>query len=415
VIAERIARVGEARARDRTKPGRVERLHEIHADREAVVDDQDRAHRTRSLRCAVSSSAGPISWSGRIRSAAPHAAASRGIPYTTLVASSCAIVKPPRLPDREQAGGTVAPQCRSVDTRPTARGIRARPTRTACRSTAGNGDEADPTSAGPCHGRPRGGDPRGPPGPDREGPRTDSRSCATRTGLEVCVPSHSANEFANAASMWSTTSSVTGSVWVIEPITATRAPGPPVDAPERDHVRLRVRVGGSRAVVSPRLSRVRAAGRIDPRADVRDHLDLRDHANRRDEPGLPLRVVGVAWLVQDVDRAGRERVVGREQLAAIERRRHDQDRRRYVRHDLLGPRRARSCREARRSSVITSGRSRRVSSTARRPSEASPTTSRSGARAIHLDQALAHGQRIIDHQDADHVRTRRRIMSSSLV
>ena len=41
-------------------------------------------------------------------------------------------------------------------------------------------------------------------------------------------------------------------------------------------------------------------------------------------------------LFQHIDRAGRERVVDLEQLAAIDRGRHDQDRRRTMRHDVFG-------------------------------------------------------------------------------
>src|SRR5262247_2245221 len=94
MTGQRDTGLGEVRSRHRAKPGGVERLDQVHTDGEAIVDDQDRAHEPRALYVRASS-AGPMSWSGNTRSTAPHATASRGIPYTILVASSCATVNPP--------------------------------------------------------------------------------------------------------------------------------------------------------------------------------------------------------------------------------------------------------------------------------------------------------------------------------
>ncbi len=110
------------------------------------------------------------------------------------------------------------------------------------------------------------------------------------------------------------------------------APGPPVEAPIAATLTgCRFRPGRGSAVTAP------ARRQGEPRAWMRDHADARNELQGREEPSLPraLRLVAER-LLQDVDRAGRERVVGLEYLAAVHRRRHDQDRGRTMRHDVFG-------------------------------------------------------------------------------
>jgi hypothetical protein len=80
-VRECAPRLGRGGARARAEAGGLEGLAQVHAHRQAVVDDHDGArHRTVSAGSASALSAGPISASGRMREAAPSTAASRGMP-----------------------------------------------------------------------------------------------------------------------------------------------------------------------------------------------------------------------------------------------------------------------------------------------------------------------------------------------
>ena len=74
--------LGHGRTRQGRETRHDERIGEVHADRQAVVDDQDaRAHAGPPLLPRPSTpSTAPISPSGKMRSAAPSSAASRGMP-----------------------------------------------------------------------------------------------------------------------------------------------------------------------------------------------------------------------------------------------------------------------------------------------------------------------------------------------
>ncbi len=81
VLVEGTARLGQGRGRLGAHARRLEGLDQIHADGEAVIDDEYGADHGKSPRGRTRlASAGPISPSGRIRAAPPLAAASRGIP-----------------------------------------------------------------------------------------------------------------------------------------------------------------------------------------------------------------------------------------------------------------------------------------------------------------------------------------------
>ena len=79
---QRRPRLGNRDARDRLDTGFLERLDEVHADRQAVVDDENGvAHHATACRSRSSATrAGPISPIGRTLCAAPSCTASRGMP-----------------------------------------------------------------------------------------------------------------------------------------------------------------------------------------------------------------------------------------------------------------------------------------------------------------------------------------------
>ena len=78
-FGQRLARLRPRGARHHGKVRRLKHLHKAHPDGQAVVhDEHGPVHRRASLLSAASS--GPISPSGRIRSAAPSRIASRGMP-----------------------------------------------------------------------------------------------------------------------------------------------------------------------------------------------------------------------------------------------------------------------------------------------------------------------------------------------
>ena len=77
---DRRARLAEARARDAADAGGFERLDEIHADRQAVVEHEHAGHAHRPPPPTCAAIAAPTSCSGNPRSTAPHSNASRGMP-----------------------------------------------------------------------------------------------------------------------------------------------------------------------------------------------------------------------------------------------------------------------------------------------------------------------------------------------
>ena len=80
LVAQRFSRLGNRRTRHRLEAGGLERVGEVHAHREAVIDDEDRlGHRATPL-WTIATTAGPISPSGSTLIAAPISAASRGMP-----------------------------------------------------------------------------------------------------------------------------------------------------------------------------------------------------------------------------------------------------------------------------------------------------------------------------------------------
>ena len=84
--------------------------------------------------------------------------------------------------------------------------------------------------------------------------------------------------------------------------------------------------------------RVRLAAGV-PAADVRDDADVREHLDLADDlsaDALEVRPVARLRLLDDLERAQRERVERAAHALAVHRRRDDEDRRRRVGHDLLG-------------------------------------------------------------------------------
>jgi hypothetical protein len=83
VAGKSLPRLFGGRTSKRPEAARFEGLQEIHPDRQAVVDDENRsAHVPTCLMAGLANaaSAGPISERGRTRSAAPSSTASRGMP-----------------------------------------------------------------------------------------------------------------------------------------------------------------------------------------------------------------------------------------------------------------------------------------------------------------------------------------------
>ena len=134
---------------------------------------------------------------------------------------------------------------------------------------------------------------------------------------------------------------------------------------------------------------------------MRDHLDARHELDGGDErPGPPVVQLDPGRLLEHVDRAGGQSLVGPEQLASIGRGGDDQDRRGAVRHDELGGGEARHDRE------------HHVEGDHVRPELLAELDRllavlglsdhvELGIAGEHLDEALANGERVLDHQDAD--------------
>ena len=174
--------------------------------------------------------------------------------------------------------------------------------------------------------------------------------------------------------------------------------GPPVDAPiaTTSHA-LRSRLvrarGRQRAAVLRKPAAVPRGCVITRMRDTSFTVAMkrRSHAPSGSSP---------VRLLEHVDRAGGQRLVGLEQLAAVGRRRDDQDRRRAVRHDVLGGGQPAHHRQhhVHRDDVGPQRLGTARSRACRR--SASPTTSTSGS-AASTSQAAAHGQRVLDDEDAD--------------
>jgi len=94
VITDGSARLRSRRAERRREARAFERVLQVHADREAVVDDEHSGH-VRSPARASRVSVRATSWIGKTSCVAQSSMASCGMPKTTDVASSCASVIPP--------------------------------------------------------------------------------------------------------------------------------------------------------------------------------------------------------------------------------------------------------------------------------------------------------------------------------
>ena len=105
-------------------------------------------------------------------------------------------------------------------------------------------------------------------------------------------------------------------------------------------------------------------------------------------------------LFQDIDRAGRQRLVDLEQLAAIDRRRHHQDRRRTMRHDVFGGGKPAHHRQHHvHRDHVGPHLQAQLDGALAVLGLADHLDVRLGAE--NVDEALAHGQRILDDEDAD--------------
>src|ERR1035437_1869533 len=97
-MGERLSRATDVGTQHGVEAGRLESFAEVHAHREAVVYDENpwpHICLPEAAPLASAPSAGAIFSKGRTCSAAPRRIASLGMPNTTDVASSWAIVLPP--------------------------------------------------------------------------------------------------------------------------------------------------------------------------------------------------------------------------------------------------------------------------------------------------------------------------------
>jgi hypothetical protein len=144
------------------------------------------------------------------------------------------------------------------------------------------------------------------------------------------------------------------------------------------------------------------AARGDVHARMGAHLDPRRDAHREQEALLPGAAVVLAGarLFDHVDGAGDERLVAPEQLAAIGGAGDDHDRRRAIGHDVLGRGQPAQDRQDQleRDHV---GAQLLAQLDAALAVLGLAHDLEVGRLRQRLDDALAHGQRILDHQDAN--------------
>ena len=340
---ERRARAREVGGERGLEPRGGERVREVHPDREAVVDDEDGGH-------GASARATPATIAGAISLERQHAL---GRPEEDRLA---------RHPEHDR-GGLVL-RDRASARRGGWRGGPAAPSRPI--PVSRHGEASRPPSAarqrleehvdrGPA-AVPLGGvgQPEGVPLDDEvatrgrhqhaPGPASGAarRRARTGPGPRDWPSSHSASAAPNGSLMWSTSSTGQANSRGSRRRISSTAPGSSRRAADRHDAGAAGGRAAGAAARRPRRSRGGGRG-LQPRPQVRDDLDPRDELHRAAEARFPGAVALVPErLLEHVEGAGRERVVGAEQLAPVRGRRDHQDRRRAVRHDALGASPARS-------------------------------------------------------------------------
>ena len=185
---------------------------------------------------------------------------------------------------------------------------------------------------------------------------------------------------------------------------------------KRRSPRPRSRVAGATAPAAPWAGLdPRLPKSAQPCAEMRHHANARHELDGGDELSFPRAVrFGSPRLLQHVDGPGGQGLVGLEQLAPVRRRRDDENRRRTVRHDVLGRAKAAHDRQHHvHRHHIGPKRVAALDGLLPIPGFTHDLQRRIGGE--HVAQTSPHGQRVFDDEDANrrHHPTSVRMRSSS--